>query len=86
MRARREWLGVAFVVDAHHVEQHLAGLRESREFVVHNREYFNRAREAVMKKITDHDAAAAALKITKSPLLAASAANLPDLDQNGGRK
>ena len=56
-------------------------LRKSREFVANNREYFNRAREAVMAKITENEAAAAALAVTKSPLLAASAGNVPDLDQ-----
>ena len=44
-------------------------------------EYFNRAREAVMTKITENPAAAAALTVTKSPLLAASAGNVPDLSQ-----
>ena len=63
------------------INGHLATLRTSREFVVHNREYFNRARQAVMAKINDNPAAAQALKVTKSPLLAASASNMPDLDQ-----
>jgi len=63
------------------INGYLAKLRESREFLATNREYFNRAREAVMAKITENEAAAAALKVTKSPLLAASAGNLPDLDQ-----
>ena len=43
--------------------------------------YFNRAREAVMAKITENEAAAAALAVTKSPLLAASSSNVPDLDE-----
>ena len=76
----RSWDMVArYVVPE--INGYLAGLRESREFVVNNREYFNRAREAVMAKITENEAAAAALKVTKSPLLAASAGNLPDLDE-----
>ena len=58
----------------------LAGLRTSREFVVDNREYFNRARQAVMAKIAQNPAAAAALAVTKSPLLAASSSNVPDLN------
>jgi len=49
-----------------------------REFVANNREYFNRAREAVMAKITANPAAAAALTVTKSPLLAASSSHVPD--------
>jgi limonene 1,2-monooxygenase len=61
------------------INGYLAGLRTSREFVASNREYFNRAREAVMAKITENPAAAAALKVTKSPLLAASASNVPEL-------
>jgi limonene 1,2-monooxygenase len=60
---------------------YLAGLRKSREFVVNNRESFNRAREAVMAKITENEAAAAALAVTKSPMLSASSSNVPDLDQ-----
>jgi limonene 1,2-monooxygenase len=76
----RSWDMVArYVVPE--INGYLAGLRTSREFVAGNREYFNRAREAVMAKITEHPEAAKALKVTKSPLLAASAANLPDLDQ-----
>src|SRR5437588_6927957 len=77
---RRSWGMVArYVVPE--INGYLAGLRTSREFVASNREYFNRAREAVMAKITENPAAAAALKVTKSPLLAASAGNVPDLDQ-----
>jgi limonene 1,2-monooxygenase len=76
----RSWDMVArYVVPE--INGYVAKLRESREFVVNNREYFNRAREAVMAKITEHEAAAEALKVTKSPLLAAAAGNLPDLDQ-----
>jgi limonene 1,2-monooxygenase len=76
----RSWDMVArYVVPE--INGYLAKLRESREFLATNREYFNRAREAVMAKITENEVAAAALKVTKSPLLAASAGNLPDLDQ-----
>src|SRR5262249_19610767 len=76
----RSWDMVArYVVPE--INGYLAGLRTSREFVASNREYFNRARQAVMAKITENEAAAAALAVTKSPLLAASASNLPDLDQ-----
>ena len=76
---RRSWDMVArYVVPE--INGYLAGLRTSREFVANNREYFNRAREAVMAKITENPAAASALKVTKSPLLAASAGNVPDLN------
>jgi limonene 1,2-monooxygenase len=76
----RSWDMVArYVVPE--INGYLAGLRTSREFVANNREYFNRARQAVMAKITENPAAAEALKVTKSPLLAASAGTVPDLDQ-----
>src|ERR1700752_4148662 len=66
---RRSWDMVArYVVPE--INGYLAGLRTSREFVADNREYFNRARAAVMAKITENPAAAEALKVTKSPLLA----------------
>jgi limonene 1,2-monooxygenase len=38
-----------------------------------------------MAKITENEAAAAALTVTKSPLLAASSSNVPDLDQARAR-
>ena len=77
----RSWDMVArYVVPE--INGYLAGLRTSREFVAENRDYFNRAREAVMAKITENEVAAEALKVTKSPLLAASAANMPDLDEH----
>jgi limonene 1,2-monooxygenase len=76
----RSWDMVArYVVPE--INGYLANLRTSREFVANNREYFNRARQAVMAKITENPAAAEALKVTKSPLLAASAGNVPDFDQ-----
>jgi hypothetical protein len=46
---------------------------------------YDRAREAVMVKITGNPTAAAALEVTKSPLLAASSANAPDLTQTPDR-
>jgi limonene 1,2-monooxygenase len=76
----RSWDMVArYVVPE--INGYLTNLRTSREFVASNREYFNRARDAVMAKINENEAAAAALKVTKSPLLSASASNVPDLDQ-----
>ena len=62
------------------INGYVAKLRESREFVATNREYFNRARDAVMAKIKENEAAAAALKVTKSPLLPVAAGSVPDLD------
>lgn len=77
----RSWDMVArYVVPE--INGYLAGLRTSREFVATNREYFERAREAVMAKIIGNEAAAAALKVTKSSMLAAaSASNVPDLEK-----
>jgi limonene 1,2-monooxygenase len=76
----RSWDMVArYVVPE--INGYLAGLRKSREFVATNREYFDRAKEAIMAKITENEAAAEALKVTKSPMLAASASNLPDLEK-----
>jgi limonene 1,2-monooxygenase len=76
----RSWDMVArYVVPE--INGYLAGLRKSREFVATNREYFNRAREAVMSKIHENEAAAAALAVTKSSMLSASASNVPDLDR-----
>ena len=75
----RSWDMVArYVVPE--INGHLRKLRESREFVATNREYFERAKQAVMAKITQHELAAEALKVTKSPLLSASGSNLPDFD------
>jgi limonene 1,2-monooxygenase len=76
----RSWDMVArYVVPE--INGYLAGLRTSREFVATNRAYFERAREAVMAKITANEAAAAALKVTKSSMLAASASNIPNLEK-----
>jgi limonene 1,2-monooxygenase len=75
---RRSWDMVArYVVPE--INGYLAGLRTSREFVVHNREYFDRARQAVLAKINENEAAAKALTVTKSPRIAAAAASVPDL-------
>jgi limonene 1,2-monooxygenase len=60
------------------INGYLTRLRASREFVANNREYFNRARDAVMTKIKENPVAAKALTVTRSPLLAASSSNLPD--------
>ena len=41
----------------------------------------DRAKQAVMAKITENAAAAEALKVTRSPMLAASSSNVPDFEQ-----
>ncbi|MEM7337049.1 MAG: LLM class flavin-dependent oxidoreductase [Actinomycetota bacterium] len=40
----------------------LSSMRDSNQFVIENRQYFNRAREAIISKIMDNDRAAAALQ------------------------
>ncbi len=77
----RSWDMVArYVVPE--INGYLAGLRQSRDFVATNRGVFDRAKEAIMAKITENDAALAALAVTKgSRLGAVSASNLPDLDK-----
>src|SRR5713226_8619219 len=81
----RSWDMVArYVVPE--INGYLAGLRESRDFVATNRGVFDRAKEAIMAKITENDAALAALAVTKgSRLGAVSASNLPDLDKARAR-
>ncbi len=81
---RRSWDMVArYVVPE--INGYLSKLRQSREFVATNREYFDRAREAVMAKINENDAAAAALTVTKSSMLGASASNAIDFDKERAR-
>ena len=76
----RSWDMVArYVVPE--INGYLAGLRKSRDFVANNRAVFDRSREAVMAKIVENDAAAAALAVTKSSMLSASASNVPDIDK-----
>src|SRR5579863_3242108 len=81
----RSWDMVArYVVPE--INGYLAGLRKSREFVASNREYFNRAKEAIMAKIAENEAAVAALAVTRgSRLGAVSASNMPDLDKARAR-
>jgi len=76
----RSWDMVArYVVPE--INGYLRELRKSREFVVHNREYFDRAKQAVLAKIEENPLAAEALKVTKSPMLAASSSNVPDFSK-----
>jgi hypothetical protein len=42
---------------------------------------FERSREAIMAKIAENEAAVAALAVTRSPMLSASASNVPDLTE-----
>jgi limonene 1,2-monooxygenase len=78
----RSWDMVArYVVPE--VNGYLAGLRESQHFVATNRGVFDRAKEAIMAKITENEAAVAALSRTRGSRLGdvASASNVPDLDK-----
>jgi limonene 1,2-monooxygenase len=58
-------------------------LRQSQDFVASNRGVFERAKEAIMAKITENEAARAALAVTRGSRLGdvASASNVPDLDK-----
>jgi limonene 1,2-monooxygenase len=78
----RSWDMVArYVVPE--INGYLAGLRQSQDFVATNRGVFDRAKEAIMAKINENDAAVAALSVTRGSRLGevASASNLPDLDK-----
>src|SRR5712672_2782261 len=65
------------------INGYLAGLRESQQFVATNRGVFDRAKEAIMAKITENEAAVAALAVTRGSRLGdvASASNVPDFDK-----
>src|SRR6266481_1377869 len=78
----RSWDMVArYVVPE--INGYLAGLRQSQHFVATNRGVFDRAKEAIMAKITENEAAVAALAVTRGSRLGdvASASNMPDLDK-----
>jgi limonene 1,2-monooxygenase len=76
----RSWDMVArYVVPE--INGYLTKLRDSRDFVATNRGVFDRAKEAIMAKITENDAARAALALTRGSRLGnvASGSNMPDL-------
>jgi limonene 1,2-monooxygenase len=73
---RRSWDMVArYVVPE--INGYLTKLRESQDFVINNRAVFERSREAIMAKIVENEAAAAALKVTESALLGDTPRNAP---------
>ena len=75
----RSWDMVArYVVPE--INGYLTGLRRSQDHVINNRESFDRGKEAVMAKINENEAAVAALAVTKSSMLSASASNVPDME------
>jgi limonene 1,2-monooxygenase len=51
------------------INGHIAKLRESRDFVATNRGVFDRAKEAIMAKVMENEAAVAALAKTKGSRL-----------------
>jgi len=78
----RSWDMVArYVVPE--INGYVAKLRDSRDFVATNRGVFDRAKEAIMAKITENEAAVAALKVTRGSRLGnvASGSNMPDLSK-----
>jgi limonene 1,2-monooxygenase len=82
----RSWDMVArYVVPE--INGYLAKLRESRDFVATNRGVFDRAKEAIMAKISENEAAVAALSVTRGSRLGNVAANaaVPDLDEARAR-
>ncbi len=70
---RRSWDMVARYVIPE-INGYVAKLRESQKFLIENRAVFERAQQAIMAKIMQTDAAAEALKHTKSPRFAAASA------------
>jgi limonene 1,2-monooxygenase len=82
----RSWDMVArYVVPE--INGYLTNLRQSRDFVATNRGVFDRAKEAIMAKINENEAAVAALSRTRGSRLGdvASGSNAIDLDKARGR-
>ena len=69
------------------INGYLAGLRQSQHFVATERGVFDRAKEAIMAKIGENEAARAALAVTRGSRLGdvASASNAPDLREARAR-
>lgn len=59
----------------------LEGYRTSRQYVIDNREWFERAGQAVLSKIMSHEGAAAALKAGMQTGAALNSPNAPDLNK-----
>jgi limonene 1,2-monooxygenase len=74
----RSWDMVArYVVPE--INGYLREMRASQQYVIHNRAAFDRGKDAVMAKIMENDVAAAALAVTKSAMMSASASNVPEM-------
>jgi limonene 1,2-monooxygenase len=63
----------------------LEGYRTSRQYVVENREWFEKAGQAVLSKILSHEGAAEALKAGRAAGAAMQSPNAPDLDKAAQR-
>jgi limonene 1,2-monooxygenase len=59
------------------VNGQLASMRESNQFVIENRETFDRAREAVLTKINENERAAEAFQVTSNAASAMGSPNAP---------
>jgi limonene 1,2-monooxygenase len=59
----------------------LEGYRTSRQYVIDNREWFEKAGQAVLQKIMSHEGAAAALQAGRQAGAAMQSPNAPDLDK-----
>ena len=74
----RSWDMVArYVVPE--INGYLREMRASQQYVIHNRAAFDRGKDAVMAKIMENDVAAAALAVTRSAMMSASASNVPEM-------
>jgi limonene 1,2-monooxygenase len=67
------------------INGYIDSLRKSRQFVVENREVFERAGQAVMAKIMENDKAAAALPLTGPGRIAIPTINAPDLQKEAAK-
>jgi limonene 1,2-monooxygenase len=65
------------------INGYIASLRKSQQFVIENREVFERAGQAVMAKIMANEKAAAALPLTGPGRVAIPLVNAPDLQKKG---
>jgi limonene 1,2-monooxygenase len=59
----------------------LDSYRESREYVITHRESFERAGQAILNKIMEHDGARKALEVTRNSMVAVPGHSTPKLDQ-----
>jgi limonene 1,2-monooxygenase len=82
---RRSWDMVARYVIPE-LQGFIQPLRSSRQFVIDNREVFERAGQAVMAKIMENEKAAAALQHTGPGRVAIPTINAPDLQKEAAKR